>query len=200
MDVVIGCVGAGSNFGGIALPFFVQSPGEYPLLMAAESSATPKLTRGVYAYDVTDATGTGPMEPMYTIGSRHPIPDSHSAGLRFHGVAKLLSAMRHHGQIEATAVGQVEALEAGRQFTVAESILPAPESGHALAVAARLACEGRSVLVCGRGHGYLDLAAYDEHLTGTLHDESPSDESLRAAVAELPLVHSVARVAHASSS
>lgn len=192
VDTVVGCVGAGSNFGGIALPFFSEAADrgvDAPLLVAAESSTTPKLTRGVYAYDQTDATGTGPLEAMYTIGSSYPIPDSHSAGLRFHGAAKILSAMRHHDQIKATAVGQVEALDAGRIFTKAEMVLPAPESGHALAAAAKLAADGaddlraeRGVVVCVSGHGYLDLAAYQQLMDGDLANEAPREDALRLAM------------------
>lgn len=195
IDAVVGCVGAGSNLGGVALPFYAEaitSGTRPPLLVAAESSSTPKLTRGVYAYDQTDATGTSPLEAMYTIGSSYPIPDSHSAGLRYHGVAKLLSAMRHDGQLAATAVDQVEALEAGRRFTTTEAVLPAPESGHALAAAAKLAAGGadglraeRGVLVCVSGHGYLDLAAYQQLLDGELSDQAPAPEALLAAVSGL---------------
>ncbi|XVS60910.1 TrpB-like pyridoxal phosphate-dependent enzyme [Actinosynnema sp. CA-299493] len=193
VDAVVGCVGAGSNFGGIALPFHaeaVATGARSPRLVAAESSSTPKLTRGVYAYDRTDATGAGPLEAMYTIGSSYSIPDSHSAGLRYHGAAKLVSAMRHAGQVDAVAVDQVEALEAGRRFTVRETVLPAPESGHALAAAARLAADGaeRGVLVCVSGHGYLDLAAYQQLLDGELSDQAPAEEALLAAVAGLPRV------------
>jgi tryptophan synthase beta chain len=202
VDAVVGCVGAGSNFGGIALPFFADAHArgdEGPLLLAAESSATPKMTRGVYAYDRTDATGLGPLEPMYTIGSGCAVPPSHAAGLRFHGVAKLLSAMRDRGQIAATAIGQGAALATGRQFTVAEGILPAPEAGHALAAAAALATEGvtdrgvehrprTGVLVCVSGHGYLDLGAYDTHMAGDLADVAADDADIRAAVAGLRLV------------
>jgi tryptophan synthase beta chain len=198
VDAVVGCVGAGSNFGGIALPFHAEAAAtgsRPPLLVAAESSTTPKLTRGVYAYDHTDATGSGPMEAMYTIGSDYSIPDSHSAGLRFHGAAKVISAMRHRGEVAATAVGQVDALEAGRLFTVHETVLPAPESGHALAAAARLATTGtsdesgyraeRGVLVCVSGHGYLDLAAYQQLLDGELSDEAPREAELLRAVSGL---------------
>ncbi|MFF3495268.1 TrpB-like pyridoxal phosphate-dependent enzyme [Streptomyces sp. NPDC002795] len=198
-DAVVGCVGAGSNFGGIALPFFAAASAtgaEPPLLLAAESSTTPKLTRGTYAYDRTDATGTGPMEAMYTIGSSYPIPDSHSAGLRFHGAAKVLSAMRHRDQIAATAVGQVDALDAGRLFTRSEMVLPAPESGHALAAVARLAAggaegnngplrSGKGVVVCVSGHGYLDLGAYQQLLDGELSDVSPDPGELRRAMTDL---------------
>ncbi|SNS78631.1 TrpB-like pyridoxal phosphate-dependent enzyme [Actinoplanes regularis] len=202
VDTVVGCVGAGSNFGGVALPFFAAArAGELDVpaaLVAAESSASPKLTRGVYAYDHTDATGSGPMEAMYTIGSRYPIPASHSAGLRFHGAAKLISAMRHHGQISATAVGQREALSAGRAFATTELVLPAPESGHALAAAARIA-SGREpghtprhgVLVCVSGHGLLDLPAYDKLLAGLPEDRPADPEALRAATAALPAVSSI---------
>jgi tryptophan synthase beta chain len=200
VDAVVGCVGAGSNFGGLALPFFAShragGAAELPLLLAAESSATPKLSRGVYAYDVTDATGTGPMEAMYTIGAGYRIPASHSAGLRFHGAAKLLSAMRHHDQIAAVAVGQREALDAGRRFATAELTLPAPESGHAIAAAASVACghgahrSNRGVLVCVSGHGLLDLAAYDDLLAGAIEDAPIDHLTLRAATASLRAVES----------
>ena len=194
VDTVVGAVGAGSNFGGIALPFFADAAARgvpSPRLIAAESAAMPKLTRGTYAYDKTDATGTGPMEAMYTVGSDYRIPDSHSAGLRFHGAAKVISAMRHAGQVEAMAVDQIEALEAGRLFTRREMVLPAPELAHALAVAARLAAGGaaeparRGVLVCASGHGYLDLGAYQALMANELRDERPTDEDLRAATADL---------------
>lgn len=191
VDTVVGCVGAGSNFGGIALPFFTGEPTD-PTLLAAESSATPKLTRGVYAYDVTDATGTGPMEAMYTIGSDFTIAASHAAGLRYHGAAKLLSAMRHRGQIAATAVGQRAALDAGRIFAATELVVPAPETGHALAAAATVAGgrdpdhpAGRGVLVCASGHGLLDLAAYDHFLAGTVRDEPADTEAIAVATTEL---------------
>jgi tryptophan synthase beta chain len=202
VDAVVGCVGAGSNFGGVALPFYAEAVAlgtRPPLLVAAESSSTPKLTRGVYAYDQTDATGTSPLEAMYTIGSSYPIPDSHSAGLRYHGVAKLVSALRHTGQVAATAMGQVEALEAGRTFTTTEAVLPAPESGHALAAAAKLATGGvddlaaeRGVLVCVSGHGYLDLAAYQELLDGKLSDQAPAPETLLATMSGLAPVQDLA--------
>ena len=195
VDVVVGSVGAGSNFGGIALPFScAAATGELamPLLVGAESASTPKLTRGIYAYDHTDATGSGPMEAMYTIGSGYAVPDSHSAGLRYHGAAKVISAMRAARQLSATAVDQVDALDAGRLFTLHESVLPAPESGHALAAAARIATgrdpqhsSRRGVLVCVSGHGYLDLAAYDQLLRGQLHDERPSEQVLASAMAGL---------------
>ncbi|MFF0430624.1 TrpB-like pyridoxal phosphate-dependent enzyme [Streptomyces sp. NPDC004327] len=191
VDTVVGCVGAGSNFGGIALPFFSRHTDEgteVPTLLAAESSATPKLSRGVFAYDVTDATGTGPMEAMYTIGSSYAIPPAHSAGLRFHGAAKVISAMRHRDQVAAVAVGQRAALEANRQFALTEMILPAPESGHALAAALDVVtgrdeqrAPGRGVLVVVSGHGLLDLAAYGQLLDGTIEDGGHDEEQLRRA-------------------
>ncbi|MEV0395177.1 TrpB-like pyridoxal phosphate-dependent enzyme [Polymorphospora rubra] len=198
VDTVVGCVGAGSNFGGVALPYFAAARnGERDAdtaLVAVESSATPKLTRGVYAYDHTDSTGTGPMEAMYTIGSGYAIPASHSAGLRFHGAAKVISAMRHRNQIQARAVGQRAALDAGRTFARTELVLAAPESGHALAAAAAIASgrDGhrprRGVLVCVSGHGLLDLSAYDKLLAG-LPEDAPADEGgLRAATAVLRAV------------
>lgn len=199
VGTVVGCVGAGSNFGGIALPFFArQRSGETdrPVrLLAAESAATPKLTRGTYAYDHTDATGSGPMEAMYTIGSRFPIPPDHAAGLRFHGAAKLLSAMRHHGQIEATAVGQRAALTAGARFARTELVLPAPESGHALAAAAEVAATAEDgVLVCVSGHGLLDLSAYDQLLAGGVADQAADPARLAAATAGLDPVAALTEV------
>jgi tryptophan synthase beta chain len=199
VDAVVGCVGAGSNFGGIALPAFAvaaRSGRPSPLLLAAESSTTPKLTRGVYAYDRTDSAGRGPLVAMYTLGSEFAIPDSHSAGLRYHGAAKLLSAMRHQGQIAATAVGQAEALSAAHEFVRTEGVLPAPESSHALAAVARLAAGGvrdreidhrssEGVLVCVSGHGLLDLGAYDQFLAGDLRDEAPDEALIRLATADL---------------
>lgn len=191
IGTVVGCVGAGSNFGGIALPFHAaarEAGTDSPRLVAAESSSTPKLTRGVYAYDKTDATGSGPMEAMYTIGSDYQIPDAHTAGLRFHGAAKLISAMRHSGDVDAVAVSQADALDAGRLLARHESVLPAPESGHALAAAAQAAASPEAtqgVLVCVSGHGYLDLAAYEHFLQGGVEDQSPPDEALAQAVAGL---------------
>lgn len=196
IGTVVGCVGAGSNFGGIALPFHAAaraSGTNGPRLVAAESSSTPKLTRGVYAYDKTDATGSGPMEAMYTIGSDFQIPDAHTAGLRFHGAAKLISAMRHAGDIDAVAVSQADALYAGGLLTRHESVLPAPESGHALAAAAQIAASPEAtegVLVCVSGHGYLDLAAYEHFLNGGVEDQSPPDEALARAVTGLTPVES----------
>lgn len=191
VGTVVGCVGAGSNFGGVALPFHTAARAAGtagPRLVAAESSSTPKLTRGVYAYDKTDATGSGPMEAMYTIGSDYQIPDAHTAGLRFHGAAKLISAMRHAGDIDAVAVSQADALDAGRLLACHESVLAAPESGHALAAAARIAASSEAtqgVLVCVSGHGYLDLGAYEHFLNGGVEDQSPPDEALARAVAGL---------------
>ncbi|MGH8791171.1 MAG: TrpB-like pyridoxal phosphate-dependent enzyme [Stackebrandtia sp.] len=202
VDAVVGCVGAGSNFGGVALPFFAKARDEGrrpPLLLAVESNVTPKLTRGVYAYERTDASGAGPLEAMYTIGSTCTVPDSHAAGLRYHGVAKLLSAMRAHGQIAAAAIGQETALRACRDFALTESTLAAPESGHALAAAIALATgtvrDGevehrarKGVLVCLSGHGYLDLGAYEQHMDGQLTDTTVAESQLRLATAELPRV------------
>jgi tryptophan synthase beta chain len=195
VDAVVACVGAGSNFGGLALPFYCEAAAggvAPPRLIAAESSSTPKLSRGVYAYDKTDATGLGPLEAMYTIGSDYAIPDEHAAGLRYHGAAKLISALRHAGEIEAAAVSQAYALRCGAALAVTESVLAAPESGHALAAVAELvagrigdAAPRRGVLVCVSGHGYLDLGAYDEASNTALPDLAPDDDALSAALSGL---------------
>jgi len=144
-DVVIGCVGGGSNFGGIAFPFLRGNlrEGRQTRFLAVEPTATPSLTRGVYGFDFGDSAGLVPILKMYTLGSDF-IPDPiHAGGLRYHGMSPLVSALYHAGLIDAVAVGQREVFEAALQFTRTEGILPAPESAHAIRAAIDQAIEAR---------------------------------------------------------
>ncbi|HET9494026.1 MAG TPA: TrpB-like pyridoxal phosphate-dependent enzyme [Chloroflexia bacterium] len=196
-DVVIGCVGGGSNFGGMTLPFVGDKlMGKAPNLrvVAVEPAACPTLTRGVYAYDFGDTAMMAPMVKMYTLGHGFVPRPIHAGGLRYHGAAPIVSHLLELGQIEAVAVHQNAVFEAAVQFARTEGIVPAPESAHAIrtaideALAAKEAGESRTILFNLSGHGHFDLAAYDRYLHGDLEDyEYPADE-VEAALASLPSV------------
>jgi tryptophan synthase beta chain len=198
-DVVIGCVGGGSNFGGMTLPFVGDKlSGRAPNLrvVAVEPAACPTLTRGVYAYDYGDTAMMAPMVKMYTLGHGFVPRPIHAGGLRYHGAAPIISHLLELGQIEAVAVPQNAVFESAVQFARTEGIVPAPESAHAIrtaideALAAREAGEARTILFNLSGHGHFDLAAYDRYLHGDLEDyEYPADE-VEAALASLPTVAS----------
>jgi tryptophan synthase beta chain len=199
-DVVIGCVGGGSNFAGLIYPFVRENlrNGRNTRFIGAEPAACPTLTKGVYAYDYGDTVGMTPLMPMYTLGHDFVPPPVHSGGLRYHGDAPSLCAFVKSGMVEATAVPQSAAFDAAVRFARAEGIIPAPEPAHALraafdeAEAARQAEEERVILVGICGHGHLDLAAYDAFLAGDLEDlEFPQGE-LEAAIAGLPEAPSIA--------
>jgi tryptophan synthase beta chain len=199
-DVVVGCVGGGSNFAGLIYPFVRENlrGGKTTRFLGAEPAACPTLTKGVYAYDYGDTVGMTPMMPMYTLGHDFVPPPVHSGGLRYHGDAPSLCALVKSGMVEATAVPQGAAFDAAVRFARAEGIIPAPEPAHALraafdeAEAAREADEERVILVGICGHGHLDLAAYEAFLAGDLEDlELPQDE-LDAAIARLPEAPSIA--------
>ena len=195
-DVVIGCVGGGSNFGGIAFPFLRGNlrEGRQTRFLAVEPTATPSLTRGVYGFDFGDSAGLVPILKMYTLGSDF-IPDPiHAGGLRYHGMSPLISGLYNAGFIEAVAVGQREVFEAALQFTRAEGILPAPESAHAIrsaidqAIEAREKGEKRVILFNLSGHGLLDLAAYDQYLHNGMQNGSVSESQLANLAQRLPKV------------
>ena len=198
-DVVIGCVGGGSNFGGMTLPFVGDKlSGRAPNLrvVAVEPAACPTLTRGVYAYDYGDTAMMAPMVKMYTLGHGFVPRPIHAGGLRYHGAAPIISHLLELGQIEAVAVPQNAVFESAVQFARTEGIVPAPESAHAIrtaideALAAKEAGETRTILFNLSGHGHFDLAAYDRYLHGDLEDyEYPADE-VEAALASLPSVAS----------
>ena len=195
-DVVIGCVGGGSNFGGIAFPFLRGNlrEGRQTRFLAVEPTATPSLTRGVYGFDFGDSAGLVPILKMYTLGSDF-IPDPiHAGGLRYHGMSPLISGLYNAGFIDAVAVGQREVFEAALQFTRAEGILPAPESAHAIraaidqAIEAREKGEKRVILFNLSGHGLLDLAAYDQYLHNGMQNGSVSESQLDGLAERLPKV------------
>src|SRR5882762_9631189 len=165
-DVVIGCVGGGSNFGGLAFPFVrrVLRDGAKTRFVAAEPAACPTLTKGVYAYDFGDTVGLTPLMPMYTLGHDFVPPPVHAGGLRYHGDSPLVCGLVHHGLVEARAYRQNEAFEAAVQFARTEGIIPAPEAAHAIRAAleeaeqAKQAGEERVILFNLSGHGHFDLS------------------------------------------
>jgi tryptophan synthase beta chain len=172
-DVVIGSCGGGSNLGGIALPY-VSDPNVR--LVAVEPASCPTLTEGRFEYDYGDTAGMTPLIPMYTLGHDFVPPAIHAGGLRYHGDSPIVSALVKRGRMEAVAYPQGKTFEAAVQFANTEGKLPAPETGHAIravideALAAKELSEERVILFNYSGHGYLDLAAYDDYLNGRLVD------------------------------
>src|SRR4030088_1214855 len=193
-DVVIGCVGGGSNFGGLAFPFLrrVLRDGATTRFVAAEPAACPTLTQGVYAYVFGDTVGLTPLMPMYTLGHDFVPPPMHAGGLRYHGDAPMLCGLVKAGAIEARAFRQNETFEAALRFARTEGIIPAPEPAHAIravideAEQAREGGEPRVILFGLCGHGHFDLAAYEAYLAGTLEDPEFSEAEMEAAVEQLP--------------
>ncbi|MEO8889911.1 MAG: TrpB-like pyridoxal phosphate-dependent enzyme [Jatrophihabitantaceae bacterium] len=195
-DLIVGCTGGGSNFGGLAFPFLREKlAGRMaPVIRAVEPAACPTLTRGVYAYDFGDTAGLTPLMKMHTLGHDY-IPDPiHAGGLRYHGMSPLISHLVHGAMIEAIAKPQSECFAAGVQFARTEGIVPAPEPTHAIAatIEEALRCkesgEAKVILTAMCGHGHLDLAAYDAYLSGNIQDHELDDAALAAAVAHLPVV------------
>jgi tryptophan synthase beta chain len=195
-DTVIGCVGGGSNFAGLAFPFVRDklTAGRPTRLVAVEPESCPTLTRGAYAYDFGDTVGITPLVKMYTLGHTFVPPAIHAGGLRYHGDAPLLSQLVHDGTIEARAVPQLGCFEAAVQFARCEGIVPAPESSHAIraavdaALAAREAGERRVILFNLSGHGHFDMAAYDAYFAGQLDDYALPRERIAEALTHLPPV------------
>jgi tryptophan synthase beta chain len=199
-DVVIGCVGGGSNFAGLTFPFIRQVlRGEAEMrFVAAEPAACPTLTRGVYRYDFGDTAGLTPLMPMYTLGHDFVPAPVHAGGLRYHGDAPMVCALVKKGLVEARAFRQNETFAAAIQFARAEGIIPGPEPAHAIravveeAEAAREAGEQRVILFGLSGHGHFDLSAYDAYLAGSLEDQEFSETDMAAALARLPETPAIA--------
>jgi tryptophan synthase beta chain len=193
-DVVVGCVGGGSNFAGLAYPWLRRklAAGSGPRFVAAEPAACPTLTKGVYAYDFGDTAGLTPLMPMYTLGHGFVPPPVHAGGLRYHGDAPSLCALVKAGAIEARAFRQNDTFAAALRFARSEGIIPAPEPAHAIravieeADAARESGEETVILFGLCGHGHFDLGAYDAYLAGTLEDPEFSESDRDAALAALP--------------
>ncbi|MEV0071950.1 MULTISPECIES: TrpB-like pyridoxal phosphate-dependent enzyme [unclassified Amycolatopsis] len=193
-DILVGCTGGGSNFGGLAFPFLREKlAGRMnPVIRAVEPLACPTLTRGTYAYDFGDTAGLTPLLKMHTLGHGF-IPDPiHAGGLRYHGMSPLISHIYELGLMEALAVGQQECFAAGVRFARAEGIVPAPEPTHALAACIQeaLRCketgEEKVILTALCGHAHLDLPAYGAYLSGEMVDNELSDDVLATSLAELP--------------
>jgi len=195
-DVVIGCVGGGSSFAGIAFPFLREKiEGKHATrFVAVEPTACPTLTKGIFTYDFGDVAKMTPLLKMHTLGHGFMPAGIHAGGLRYHGMAPLMSHAYHLGLIEAVAVPQVTCFEAGRLFATTEGIIPAPESSHAIRVAidearaADEAGEARNILFNLTGHGLLDLSSYDAYLAGELRDYDHPGAAIAAAEKELPQV------------
>ena len=196
-DVVVGCAGGGSNLGGLIAPFMRDKlTGLRPdtRFVAVEPASCPSLTRGRFAYDFPDTGKTAPLCKMYTLGNGFiPSPD-HAGGLRFHGMAPIISQLKHDGYLEAIAVKQTDVFEAAELFAKLETILPAPESAHAILGAIREAeaCketgEEKVILFGLTGTGYFDMTAYEAYNNGTMVDHVPTDEELEAGFATIPAV------------
>jgi tryptophan synthase beta chain len=191
-DVIIGCVGGGSNFAGLVFPFIAdKAAGREIRIVAAEPAACPTLTRGHYGYDFGDTAGMTPLMPMHSLG-RDFVPEAiHSGGLRYHGMAPLVSHMVHTGMVEARAYPQSECFAEAVRFARAEGIIPAPEPSHALRAVReeveRAKEEGveRTILFNLCGHGNFDMAAYDAYLSGNIVDFELPQADLDKAAAEL---------------
>jgi tryptophan synthase beta chain len=193
-DILVGCTGGGSNFAGFTFPFIGAAfrGGRKVRVIAAEPTAAPSLTRGIYAYDYGDTAHMAPMVKMHTLGSAFMPDPIHAGGLRYHGMAPLVSLLKEKGTIEAVAIPQRETFERGVEFTRAEGILPAPEANHAIAATVREAlkakAEGKETVIVFNncGHGFLDLAAYENYLAGKLEDFDLAQGKIDAALGDLP--------------
>lgn len=190
-DIVIGCFGGGSNFCGISFPFLRHNllDGKKTRFIAAEPASCPKLTRGKFEYDFGDQIGMTPLIPMYTLGHDFQPASIHAGGLRYHGAGAIVSQLQRDGLIEAVDISQSETFEAGILFSQAEGIIPAPESTHAIAVAIREALRAKEegtekvILFNLSGHGLIDMAAYDQYLSGKLADADVKDTEIADSLA-----------------
>jgi tryptophan synthase beta chain len=195
-DVVIGCVGGGSNFAGIAYPFLRQNlkDGQRARLVAVEPAATPSITKGAYTFDYGDTAKMAPIVKMHTLGHDFVPPAIHAGGLRYHGMAPSMSAFCDAGLIDAVSVKQRATFEAAVTFAKAEGIIPAPETAHAVRVAidealdAKAKGEKRTILFNLSGHGHFDLAAYEAYLGDELEDFEYPAKAVEAAMENLPEV------------
>jgi tryptophan synthase beta chain len=194
-DVIVGCVGGGSNFAGLTFPFIREKlAGKDVRIVAAEPSACPTLTRGVYEYDFGDTAGMTPLLKMHTLGHTFMPAGIHAGGLRYHGSAPLVSLLLEEGLIDAVAINQLAAFESAVQFSRTEGIVPAPESAHAIRAAvnqaldAREKGEDRTILFGLSGHGNFDLVAYQRYLAGDLVDYEHPQSTIDEALTHLPQI------------
>ena len=192
-DVVIGCLGGGSNFSGIAFPFLRENlvNGKKTRLLAVEPSSCPKLTKGKFMYDFGDSSGFTPLLPMYTLGHNYIPAKIHAGGLRYHGAGTLISQLKKDGLVEAKAKMQRECFEGAILFAKTEGILPAPESSYAIAGALdetrKADIEGtpKTILFNLSGHGHFDISAYEKYYENNLPDHEMTDEEIATAISGL---------------
>ncbi len=195
-DIIIGCVGGGSNFGGFSFPFIREILEEKPRakklrVIAVEPSACPTMTRGVFTYDYGDTAGLTPLLPMYTLGHGFVPPAIHAGGLRYHGVSPLISALVNQKIIQPVAYSQNEVFDAAVKFARSEGIVPAPESSHAIRAvideALRAKSEGKEEIIAFNlsGHGHFDMSAYDAYLQGRLEDTTLDEDDLQKYLSQL---------------
>ena len=196
-DIIVGCVGGGSNFAGVFLPFIKDKlDGTKPDLRVinVEPYSCPTLTKGPYAYDFGDVAGLAPIAKMFTLGHGFIPPPVHAGGLRYHGMAPIICHLLNLGFVEARAAHQLETFEAGITFARSEGIISAPETDHAIraTIDEALVCketgEAKNILLAHSGHGHFDMAAYDAYLAGKLEDYEYPKEKIEAALKELPKV------------
>lgn len=195
-DIVIGCAGGGSNLGGLIAPFMQDklTGKANPRILAVEPASCPSLTRGKYAYDFCDTGKITPLSKMYTLGSGFVPSANHAGGLRYHGMSPILSKLYHDGYMEAIAVEQTKVFEAATLFAKQETILPAPESSHAIlgAITEALKCketgEAKTILFGLTGTGYFDMTAYNAYMSGSMSDYIPTDEDLAVGFNGLPKI------------
>lgn len=198
-DIVIGCAGGGSNLGGLIAPFIQDKllGRANPRIVAVEPASCPSFTRGRYAYDFCDTGKVTPMARMYTLGSSFMPSANHAGGLRYHGMSPILSKLYHDGYMEAVAVEQTKVFEAACLFAKQETILPAPESSHAIraAIDEALICketgEAKTILFGLTGTGYFDMMAYTAYLEGSMTDYIPTDADLEIGFSQLPKIPGV---------
>ncbi|HPC26763.1 MAG TPA: TrpB-like pyridoxal phosphate-dependent enzyme, partial [Paludibacteraceae bacterium] len=192
-DIVIGCFGGGSNFSGISFPFIRHNirNGKKTRFIAAEPTSCPKLTRGIFEYDFGDEAGYTPLLPMFTLGHNFAPAHIHAGGLRYHGAGTIVSQLMKDNLMEAVDIDQLDSFKAGLLFAQTEGIVPAPESAHAIAATINEALKAKeegtpkTILFNLSGHGFLDMSAYDQYLSGELTNYTLTDEEITRNVNKL---------------
>ena len=195
-DILVGCTGGGSNFSGLVLPFLGEKfrENKKTRVIACEPKSCPSLTKGKYVYDFGDTGRLTPLVKMHTLGSQFIPPATHSGGLRYHGMAPLVSHLKEIGAIEAQSFGQKECFEAGVNFARSEGIVPAPEATHAIkgAIAAAMECkkngESKTILFNLCGHGHFDMKAYGDYFENNLAEDKYDEDGINKALEELPKI------------
>ena len=199
-DIIVGCVGGGSNFAGQFLPWIRDKiSGKKPdmRIICVEPQACPTLTKGLYTWDFGDIAGLAPIVKMYTLGHDFIPPPVHAGGLRYHGMSPIICHLHNLGLVEARAEPQTETFKAGVTFARTEGIISAPETNHAIrttineALKCKESGEAKTILLAHSGHGHFDLAAYDEYLSGKLEDYEYPEDKVKEALSHLPEVTSV---------